>query len=146
MRRRAITAQAEAVLGEPVGVAVPVQRHPPHLMLTTSGLELAAFATLALTASLAALAAVAACATVLLGLALTNRKRVLAVGRSGVTVLTADLRAHPLAPAGPAPEAFRFPDPTGVGAPADLDDGRWWVDRAHYARLRRARELTSASG
>ena len=30
--------------------------------------------------------------------------------------------------------------------PVQLDDGRWWVDRSAYARLRRARELAAELG
>lgn len=150
LRRRALTETAAQLLGTPVGVALPVQRHPPHRILIACGVELAVFALLALTGSLVALAAFVVCSGALLALALTNTKRVLAVSRSGVAVLAADLRNHPLAPIGDAPAGLVLPEPRGIGVPVELADGRWWVDRVHFARLRRAGELrpppTSASG
>lgn len=141
MQRRAVTAATERVLGIPVGVAVPVQRHPPQLVLAACGLELLALAALGLTQSLAALTALAAVAAVLAGLASTNRRRVLAVTRDGILVIAATLRRRPLAPVGYAPPGMTLPEARGVGAPVDLADGRWWVDRSDFSRLRRARDL-----
>ncbi len=124
-----------------MGVAVPVQRHAPHHVLVWCGIELGAFALLALTGSVIALIAVGSAGTALLVLAATNRRRVLAVTRSDVVVLRATLRGRPVALLGPAPSAVELPEPRGVGAALELDDGRWWVDRSTYPRLRRAREL-----
>jgi len=140
-RHRAITSGAEQVLGTPVGVALPVQRHPPHRMLTVAGLEVVVFALLALTGSLVVLGAAVACAAALLVLAATNTKRVLAVNRRDMVVLAATLRSRPVAPIGQPAGDVTFPEPRGVGVPIELADGRWWVDRVHYPRLRRAREL-----
>jgi hypothetical protein len=141
LRRRAITATAARVLGQPVGVALPVQHHPPHRVVTVAAAEVAFFAVLALSGSLLAVGAMAVCTCVLGALAATNRKRVLAVTGDGVVVLVADMRGQPLAPIGQAPAGLDFPEPHGLGVPVELDDGRWWVDRLHYPRLRRALEL-----
>ena len=124
-----------------MGVAVPVQRHAPHHVLVWCGVELGAFALLALTGSVVALGAVGVAGAVLLALAATNRRRVLAVTRSEVVVLRATLRGRPVATLGRAPGAVELPEPRGVGASLQLEDGRWWVDRSTYPRLRRAREL-----
>ncbi|HEY2429567.1 MAG TPA: hypothetical protein VGI06_11605 [Acidimicrobiales bacterium] len=114
-------------------------------MLTAAGLELASFSLVALTGSLVAVAVMVVCMAALLALAATNHKRVLAVTRSEVVVMAADKRGRPLAATGPA-TAVTFPEPRGVGVPIQLEDGRWWIDRTHYARLRRARELSAAAG
>jgi hypothetical protein len=142
--KRGATALATEVLGVPVGVAVPIQRHAPHHVLTWCGVELAALALLILTGWFAALVGLAAAGLALLALAATNRRRLLAVTRSQVVVLSAGLRGRPVAAIGPAPERLVLPPPRGVGVAVQLDDGRWWVDRSAYARLRRARELGPA--
>ena len=145
IRRRAITASTSEALGSPVAVAVPLQRHPPQLILVACGLELAALAALGLTGSLAAFAALCACAAGLVALGATNRRRILALTSAGPVVLDATLRREPVASRGPAPPRLALPAPTGVGCPVQLDDGRWWVDRSDYARLRRAREVMAAT-
>jgi hypothetical protein len=122
-------------------VAVPIQRHPPALVLGLSLVEVAAFVALIATANLAALILVAAAAIGLLLLGATNRHRVLAITSSGVVLLVASAGGKPLAAIGPAPDDLALPDPAGVGAPVELAGGRWWVDRASFPRLRRAREL-----
>ena len=134
------TARAGQIVGRPVTVAVPLQHHPPGRVLASCAAELACFAVLVLTGSLAALAAVAAVAALLFGLAATNRRRLLAVTRLGSVELDATLRGKPTTVIGPAPDALVLPAPHGVGVPVELADGRWWVDRSHYPRLRRARE------
>jgi hypothetical protein len=124
-----------------VGVAVPIQRHPPALVLTLSLVELAAFVVLIATANLAALLLLAVAAAGLLVVAATNRHRILAITSSGVVLLVASAGGKPLAAIGPAPDDLALPDPAGVGAPVELAGSRWWVDRASFPRLRRAREL-----
>jgi hypothetical protein len=138
--RRGATARASEVLGTPVTVAVPLQRQPPVLVLGCSLVECASFALLVVTGSLGALAAVGTVGVVLLALAATNQRRVLAVTRMGTVVLSATLRGTATAAIGPAPEPLELPPARGVGAAVELRDGRWWVDRASYARLRAARE------
>jgi len=138
--RAGATTRAAELLGTPVAVAVPLQRHAPRTVLAWCAAELASFALLVLTGSLAALAAVGVVGAVLLALAATNRRRVLAVTRMGVVLLSATLRGHAVSPEGPGPEDLALPPPRGVGAPVELADGRWWVDRSAYPRLRRARE------
>jgi hypothetical protein len=110
-------------------------------VLAWCGIEVACFALLVLTGSLAGLAAVAVAGAALLGLAATNQRRVLAVTRMGTVLLSATLRARPTGVIGPVPDGLALPAPIGAGAAVDLPDGRWWVDRSSYARLRRAREV-----
>jgi len=134
------TARAAEVLGTPVTVAVPLQRHSPLHVLAWCAVELVTFALLVVTGSLTALLAVAVAGTVLFALAITNRRRVLAVTRMGTVLLSATLRGRATAAIGPAPEDLELPAARGVGAPVELGDGRWWVDRASYPRLRAARD------
>jgi hypothetical protein len=139
-RARRLTQLTTQVLGRPVGVALPVQRHSPKMVLFVCAAELAAVAGFIATASPAALAAIVVVAVALLALAATNRKRVLAVTSDGVAVTAASVRGRPLVEIGTA--TVDFPPPSGAGVPVVIDGTRWWVDRTAFARLARARELT----
>jgi hypothetical protein len=145
-RRAGLSASTAALLGVPVGVAVPLQRHHPGMVLALSGAELAALAVLVLTANAAALIALAVVAGALATQAITNRHRVLAVTSSGVVLLAASARGRPLVALGPAPADLSLPAPSGLGAPVVLDGASWWVDRSGFPRLRQARRLLSAGG
>lgn len=145
-RRAGLTATTSAVLGAPVGVAVPLQRHHPGLVLALSGAELAALAALVITAHPAALIALAVVAAALVAQAVINARRVLAITSSGVVLLAASTRGRPLVAVGPAPAGLSLPAPTGLGVPVVLDGATWWVDRSGFARLRQARRLLGAGG
>ena len=142
--RAGLSASTSAVLGVPVGVAVPLQRHHPGLVLALSGAELVALAALVLTANAVALIALAVVAAALATQAVTNRHRVLAITSSGVVLLAASSRGRPLVALGPAPPDLSLPTPAGLGAPIVLDGGPWWVERSAFARLRQARRLLGA--
>ena len=132
---------AGELLGIPVPVAVGLQRVPPQVVLVLCGVELASFGLLAITASLGALVATGTAGAALLVVAAVDRRRVLAVTGDGLVVLAASRRGRPRLPASPAPAGLRLPEAVGLGAPVELADGRWWVDRSGFARLRRAHEL-----
>jgi hypothetical protein len=128
----------------PVGVAVPLQRHPPALMTVVWLAELGAFAAFVALDQIAAFAVLALIAGAVVGLAATNRKRVLAVGRDGVFLLSASRLGRPTKLLGPAPKDLTLPVPAGLGTGVQLGPDRWWVDRSAFPRLVRARALLEA--
>jgi hypothetical protein len=136
-----LTTATSSVLGMPVGVALPIQRHHPGLVMALSGAELAALAVLVITADGAALLALAAVAIGLVAQAATNRRRILAITSGGVALLAASARGRPLVPLGPAPADLSLPAPAGLGVQVVLNGASWWVERSSFARLRQAREL-----
>jgi len=138
--RRALTRAVSARLGAPVAVAVPLQRHRPTLVLGLAVVELAALAVLMATGSPAALAGLATVAVGLAGVALTNRRRILAVTAGEILVLDATLGGRPRRVLGPAAPGLRLPAPAGLEAGVELDGRRWWIDRTAYARLDRAHQ------
>jgi len=140
-RRVGLTTATSALLGMPVGAAVPLQRHHPGLVMALSGAELAALAALVITADAGALIALAAVALALVAQAATNRRRVVAITSGGVVLLAASARGRPLVPLGPAPADLSLPAPSGLGVPVVLEGTPWWVERSAFARLRQARQL-----
>jgi hypothetical protein len=137
--RRGLSRTTAELVGTPVTVAVPLQRHHPALILGVCVAELATFAGALLLDNLAAFAVLAALAIALVVLAATNRRRVLAVTSMGMVQLAASLRGRPSAVVGPAADVA-LPTPTGLGCRVELDGRTWWVERAAYPRLARARE------
>jgi hypothetical protein len=140
-RRTGLTAAAGELLGTPVQVAVPLQRHPPQRVVGLCLAELATLAGFMITGQDALFALLAVLAAALLVLAATNRHRVLAVNASGAVVLAATARWRPCGVIGPAPEGLSVPNPAGLGVAVMLADGRWWVDRSAFVRAQRARVL-----
>jgi hypothetical protein len=140
-RQEGLTAKTSEVLAMPVAVAVPLQRLHPALTLGLSLAELLALAALIATAELAALAVLVLMSAALLVVAALNRRRVLAITSAGIVILVATARGRPLAPVAPASADLALPDSTGLGACVQLAGERWWVDRAAFLRLGRAREL-----
>jgi hypothetical protein len=138
---RQLTADASAVLATPVQVAVPLQRHRPAVVLAVSVAELLALLSAILLPSSVGLLALVLLACLLVAMGATNRHRTLAVTANGVVVLTASARGRPRGVVGPAPADLTLPAPAGFGAPVLLDDQTWWVERAAYPRLTRARLL-----
>ena len=94
---RGLTAAVAELVGMPVGVAVPLQRHRPGLVLGACLAELAALASVILTAEPAAFAILALSAGVLVALATTNQRRVLAFTSTGVLVVVASAKGRPVA-------------------------------------------------
>lgn len=115
-------------------------------MLALSVAELAALVVLIVTTHLAALVVLAVLGCALIGAALTNRHRVLAVTSAGVVLLAASARGRPLVPIGPAPAGLTLPEPAGLGAGVVLDGTCWWVERNAFPRLRMARSLLGQGG
>ena len=142
----AVTAGTAEVLGVPVNAAVPVQRRHPGVMLAASLAEVAVFVILIVTASIGALALLAVASLVLLGLSTANRHRIVAVTAQGNVALSASARGVPRAVVGPLPRDLALPEPAGIGQPVEIDGVTWWVDRAHFGRLRYARGLLEADG
>jgi hypothetical protein len=136
-----LTSAAGDLLGTPVQVAVPLQRHHPALVLAMSLAEVAALAGAILTGGAGALLALVALAAVVVAMGATNSHRVLALTSSGPLVLTASVRGRPQGVVGPAPADLTLPIPTGLGASLVLADRTWWVERAAFPRLERARQL-----
>lgn len=129
------------VLGVTVGIAVPLQRRDPRLLLGLSLAEVVVFVAAVVTVALPLIVATAALGAVLLAVRAGDRRRIIALTSTGVIVLAASAGGRPLAAVGTAPADMRFPPPAGVGVPVRLDERTWWVDRADFARLRRAREM-----
>jgi len=143
-----ILAGAGKLLGTPVSAVVPLQRHHPGQVLAASGAEIGALVGLVVTGSLAALIALVAVSAVLVGLALTNTRRVLALTAMGTVVLTASMSGWPTGVGGPMTTDVALPEPAGLGVSIDLAGRRWWVDRAWFGALAKARaiEATGADG
>jgi hypothetical protein len=143
-RRRHLTASVAALLGEPVGVAVPLQRRRPSVIFAAGAAEIAALLALIVTAQTAAGVLLAILAVAVIGLAVANSRRILAITSRGVVILAASSRGRPVAMIDVAPEGLQLPPPTGLGVPVVLRGQIWWVDRSGFPRLRRARELLRA--
>jgi len=144
--RTALTAITADLLGVPVGVAIPLQRHHPAAVLAICVGELAALVAVVLVGGPVAWAAFLALAAALVALAATNRHRVLAVTSSGVLVLAASASGRPTRPLGPAPVDLDLPRPRGLGAPVRLDGRTWWVERSAFPRLAQARSFRAGAG
>jgi hypothetical protein len=127
------------VLGTPVTVAVPLQRHRPETVLAASVAEIAGLAALVATGRLAAMAVLVALSTVLIVVAATNTRRVLVLTGKGNVVLAASLSGRPNGVVGPAPRRIEIPEPAGLGVRVGVGGGTWWVDRSAFRALRRAR-------
>jgi hypothetical protein len=141
-----VTAASAKVLGTSVDAAIPVQRHPPALVLAVSLAELLAVAVLILTGSLAAFAAVVAMSAVLVVVAATNQRRIVCVTRQGNVLLLASTTAWPIAVAAPIEGELRLPEPGGIGAAITLEGRTWWIDRSAYQSLTAARRVLAANG
>src|ERR1700730_11803403 len=131
-RRMGILAGASKLLGTPVSAVVPLQRHHPGHVLAASVAEIGALVGLVVTGSLAMLIALVTLSALIVGLAVTNTRRVLAVTAMGNVVLTASLSGWPTGISGPTGTDVALPDPTGLGVSIALDGSRWWVDRAWF--------------
>jgi len=138
---RGLSSEVSTVLGVPVGIAVPLQRRDPRLLLGLSLAEVVVFAAAVVTVALPLLGATAALGAVLLAARAGDQRRIVAITSTGVVVLAASVGGRPLAAVGTAPADLRFPPPSGIGVPVQLGERTWWVDRADFARLRRAREM-----
>jgi len=147
-RRRRVGAGAAAseMLGIQVSTALPLQRHPPVVVLAISVAEIAALAFLILTGSIVGLALLVLVSLVLLIVDATNRHRVLAFTSQGHVALAASKKGQPRAVIGPLPGPLALPEPAGLGGPVQIDGVTWWVDRSAFRFLRDARELLQADG
>jgi hypothetical protein len=143
-RRHTLTASVSVLLGEPVGVAVPLQRRQPSVIFASGLAEVAALVAFVLSAQSAFLIVLAVLAATMVGLAVGNGRRILAVTSRGVVVLAASSRGRPVAVIDVAPEGLQLPPPAGLGVPLVLRGQTWWVERSGFPRLRRARELLRA--
>lgn len=146
-RRLGLVSAAGKLLGTPVTAIVPLQRHSPALMLGASIAELAALAALVVTASLAALAVLIVLSAVLVAGLFSNTRKMIAVTDMGTVILSASLSGWPNGVTGPGPRHLDLPEPHGVGVRVRLEPGgrTWWVDRASFRYLERARTLTAAT-
>ncbi len=140
-RRGGIAAAAAKLLGTSVESALPLQRHPPWVVLTASVAELGALAVLIGTGSIAAGVLLLACSVLLVVVVVTNTRRVLVITAKGNVILTASTSGWPDGVVGPADPAIRLPEPAGLGVAVTIGGGRWWIDRSSYRSLRRARSL-----
>lgn len=140
-RRTHLTRAVGEVIKAPVGVAVPLQRHHPGVMLVAGTAELCALGVVVVAGRLDAFVVLVVLAGVVATLAATNQRRVLAVTDRGVVVVRASPTGRPLVLIGPAPPALALPKPAGLGVPIELADRIWWVDRWAFPRLERARAL-----
>jgi hypothetical protein len=143
-RRSGIPAAAAKVLGTSLEAVVPLQRHPPRLVLAASVAELMALGALITTGAAAAMAALVACSTVLLAVVFTNTRRVLVITTKGNVILTASTSGWPNGVVGPAEQSLQLPAPVGIGVPMTVGTSTWWVDRSSYYWLKRARSLHGA--
>jgi hypothetical protein len=141
VRHRHLTAAVSDLLGVPVGIALPLQRRRPALIFVTCVAELAALGAAVITGNAAALLILALLATALVGIAAANDRRILAITSTGLVVLAASSRGRPVAMIDTAPKDLTLPAPAALGVPIRLRDQTWWVDRAAFPRLVRARQL-----
>jgi hypothetical protein len=139
--RAGIPAAAAKVLGTSCEVVVPVQRHPPCLVLASSLAELVALGALIATGALAAMVALLVCSAGLVAVAFTNTRRVLAITTKGNVILSASTSGWPNGVVGPADRSLQLPAPVGIGVQISLGTSIWWIDRSSYRWLNRARIL-----
>lgn len=125
----------------PVGIAVPVQRRDPRLVLGLSVAEVVVFVATVLTLSVPLLVLTAVLGIALFALRAVDQRRIVAITATGVVLVVASVNGRPLAAVGGAPADLRFPEPSGIGVAIELGPQLWWIDRADFRRLRRAREL-----
>lgn len=143
-RRTGLTAATAALLGAPVRVAVPLQRHRPGLVLAVCVAEIVSLVAFVATGNGILFALLLVFAVAMLAVGSTNRHRVLAISDSALLVLAATARFRPCGVVGPAPDGLTVPLPAGLGIAVALSDGTWWVDRSAFARAERARQLLQA--
>jgi hypothetical protein len=139
-------AGAAALVGVPVGAAVPLQRHHPGFVLGVSIAELAAVSWLIATASLASFTALLAMSALLGAVVATNSRRVLAMTGMGAVVLTATITGWPNGIVGPAERTLELPPPSGLGVRVRIAGREWWVDRSSFRSLRQARAMHGNDG
>jgi hypothetical protein len=142
--RAGIPAAAAKVLATPVDVVVPLQRHSPRLVLAASLAELATFGILIGIGTVGAMIALFVCSAVLLGVVVTNTRRVLVLTSKGNVLLTASATGWPNGVVGPAGESLRLPAPAGMGVTLTVGSATWWIDRSSYRWLSRARSMQGA--
>src|ERR1700730_1600610 len=139
-----ILAGASKLLGTPVSAIVPLQRHHPGQVLAASVAEIGTLVGLVVTGSLAMLIALVTVSALLVGLAVTNTRRVLALTAMGNVVLTASLSGWPTGISGPTRTDVALPEPAGLGVKIELAGNPWWVDRSWFGSLRKARAIEAA--
>jgi hypothetical protein len=143
-RRRDVPAAAARLLATSVDAAVPLQRHPPSLVLGVSLLELLAVGSLIATGSPVAMGLLLVCSVILLAVMFTNTRRVLAMTTKGNVLLTASTSGWPNGVVGPADRSLVLPRPSGLGVAVRLGTASWWIDRSSYRSLNRARSFQDA--
>ena len=142
-RRLPLTALAADVAGRSITAAVPLHRLDPRLVNGVGLLEIAAFAALVITASPWSLGALAAASVVFATLHLCDARAVLALQDDGeCTILTAGRHGRPVAVRTATPRPPPLPQPGGLAVAVRLDGARWWIDRAAYPLLVKARAAT----
>ena len=145
-RRTGLTAEAAKLLGTSVSAALPLQRHPPLIVLATSVAEIVALVGLIATGRLAAMGLLLALSVVLVVVVATNTRRVLVLTTKGNVLLAASVSGRPEGVVGPVPRQLTIPEPVGFGVSVDLEGARWWVDRSSFRLLRRARLVQAEVG
>jgi hypothetical protein len=139
--RAGMPAAAAKVLGTSCDAIVPLQRHPPRMVLAFSLAELVALGALITTGAVAAMVALLVCSAGLVAVAFTNTRRVLVITTKGNVILSASTSGWPNGVVGPADRSLELPAPTGIGVAMTVGTSTWWIDRSSYRWLNRARSL-----
>jgi len=134
-----LTARAAHLVGTPVSAAVPLQHHPPAAVMAASAAEIVALIGLIVTGNPAAMVVLVVLSALLIAVMTTNTRRVLVLTGQGNVMLAASVSGWPERVVGPAPRSLAIPEPGGLGVSLEIAGGRWWVDRASFRFLRRAR-------
>jgi hypothetical protein len=142
--RAGIPAAAAKVLATSVDAVVPLQRHPPSVVLAASVAELAALGVLIATGAVAAMIGLVACSAALIAVVFTNTRRVLVITTKGNVILTASASGWPNGVDGPVESSLRLPAPAGMGVTMTVGATTWWIDRSSYRWLDRARSIQAA--
>jgi hypothetical protein len=141
--RLGLSGAAAKLLGTTVDAAIPLQRHPPLVILVVSVAELLALAGLIITGSLIAMLILLAISAVVVILVATNKRQILVITRQGNILLSASHTAWPNGVVGPADRTL-LPEPKGVGVPFVVAGQTWWIDRSSYRSLTKARAVEAA--
>jgi hypothetical protein len=132
------------VLRTEVSAVVPLQRHPPALVLGVSVAELIAAIALVATGSLVAFVALLLISVALGFVVATNRRQVLVLTGKGNVILSASMSGWPNGVIGPADRHIMLPEPKGLGMVVIVAGQPWWVDRSSYRWLAQARSVQEA--
>jgi hypothetical protein len=132
------------VLRTEVSAVVPLQRHPPTLVLGVSVAELIAAVALVATGSVVAFIALLAVSIALGFVVATNRRQVLVLTGKGNVILSASTTGWPNGVVGPADRRIELPEPKGLGVVVIVAGQPWWVDRSSYRWLAQARSVQEA--